>query len=156
MSISPIMPIGIELYAYKQYEPDANLFKKQLEALGYSSTGNIQKDKVLLSLINSGNVQKVDSDSESEQALPWQGILDELRLTSTGNKDDDYNLIMQTITEKLASVTSEDEKNYYLDLIQKTDNAFAMQFDNSASVSAYSGMTGASYLSSLNMYFMLN
>lgn len=102
-----------------------------------------------------GSAQKTTfENSQPTPALPWQEILDALGLTSKGNRDDDYELIMTTIAYKLEYATSEDEKKYYLDLIQQTENIFTNSINDSSS-QAFESMTGASYLSSLNQYFML-
>lgn len=165
MAISPISLFMYDISSYKydsgilgakkeekEEDPSAKIIEKKLEDLGYSSTGNVDADKLLLATIMRANGGETSSEGET-QSLPWQHVLDELKLTSLGSRDEDYNLIMTTLEEKIKGTSSESDKKYYADLAQEAENAFSNQAQNT--LSDFGSMTGATYSAQLNKFFML-
>lgn len=166
MAISPISLFMYDISSYKydsgilgakkeEDKPEdasAKIIEKKLKDLGYSSTGNVDADKLLLTTILRTVGNEAIGSGES-QSLPWQHVLDELKLTSLGNREDDYNLIMTTLDEIIKGMANESDKKYYLDLAQEAENAFSNQAQNS--LSDFGSMAGATYSAQLNKFFML-
>lgn len=124
------------------------LIKKQLKELGIKPTGNLQTDKILLERAQSE--QSTQKTGSTKEYNPWNDIMAKLGLSPTGNRTEDYDLIIKTLDNWISRTSNETDIAYYEELKQDTENAFAIDY------SSKNNMTGTNYMGELNRLMMVN
>ena len=90
-----------------------------------------ESDKFLLESLSfnncSGNYQEQDcpaDDTNSCQDLPWADIMQQLELPVSGDEEEDFNTILETINDRIKKAQSKYDLNYYKWLAEHTYRVF--------------------------------
>lgn len=150
MSVNPVS--ASQGWSFGSEDLLAKTLKEKLRKLGHSSTGNVAGDKLLLEKVIMTLAKSEVDGAGQKPVLPWQDTLNELALTTTGDKDKDYNLIKTTLEQKIAGA-NENDKKYYKAMQEETDSLFGSH--NRTTSTPMGAMVGADLLAQINRKFML-
>ena len=161
MSVS-ISAIGPNYFSYTSQALDGEYeyVKKMLTQAGVIITGDKEVDKKALMMVQMSNssVGKTQETSGQKEYLPWGDLMRELGLDPTGDREQDYYLISERLTEYIAYYADDEStRTYYEELLDGLNGLFAQYSASSTNQGFTMDFMGASdMLGQLNKLMFVN
>ena len=120
-------------------------FLQELEAMGIASSGDKTTDKLKLETAKT-YLEMLQSQSSSSlkdrDSIPFDDVMNTLNLTITGDLDEDYDTTIDKLDYEIALASSDEEAEYYEDLIDLVESDYNTAKQNRISyASSYSQTT---------------
>lgn len=157
MSISPISSSMMSMYisstgmstsdAKKDYE--YMLILQELAAMGISSTGDKNTDKVRLETAKRLAEMQSSQSSSSRDSIPFEDIMNTLNLSVTGDLEKDYETTIDKLDYEISMAYNDEEKEYYKALKYQVEEEYNTSKQNSISY-----FSGANQVSAMNRYLL--
>lgn len=156
MSVSPISSSMMSMYVPSHVtsaalgaDPEYEMIKRKLAALGLAPTGDKNTDKMRLQVAERMQDMQKSQKSSSKQSIPFDDIMNTLNLAVTGDLDKDYDTTIDKLDYEIGMAYSDEEKAYFEALKYQVETEY-----NDSKQNSVSSFSGASQVSSMNRYML--